>query len=154
MNLSETLVALGDACRKRFNTTDKLTLADMIRLVTPPPIVDGTVIFNTPITVAGQVSGTFLKTVDSVPNDVIIRFSLRNSDSTTGVPVTLTLNHGALKIDSVIAKHHDDESYNVDFVLKKGQSIKTKDWEVENTRGSWIGTISSVTLWNKVGGGN
>lgn len=34
--LNDKMTALADACRKRFKTTDKLSLDDMIKLVTPP----------------------------------------------------------------------------------------------------------------------
>lgn len=35
-NLSDTLKQLGDACRKRFGKTERLTLQDMVKLIMPP----------------------------------------------------------------------------------------------------------------------
>lgn len=36
MTLSQELIELADGFRKRFNKTDKLSIQDMIKLVTPP----------------------------------------------------------------------------------------------------------------------
>lgn len=41
MSLQTKMTSLASACRKRFGGTSKLSIDDMIKLVTPPPIVDG-----------------------------------------------------------------------------------------------------------------
>lgn len=42
--LASQLTALANNLRKKYNKTTSLTIADMVRLTTPPPIKDGTVL--------------------------------------------------------------------------------------------------------------
>ena len=46
MSFSSTMTELADACRKRFVVTSKLTLDDMIKLITPPAFPSGTEILG------------------------------------------------------------------------------------------------------------
>lgn len=51
MSFSSTMTELADACRKRFVVTSKLTIDDMIKLITPPAFPSGTEIL-------GKIRGT------------------------------------------------------------------------------------------------
>lgn len=46
MSFSSTMTELADACRKRFVVTSKLTIDDMIKLITPPAFLSGTEILG------------------------------------------------------------------------------------------------------------
>ena len=46
MSFSSAMTELADACRKRFVVTSKLTLDDMIKLITPPAFPSGTEILG------------------------------------------------------------------------------------------------------------
>lgn len=46
MSLSDKLISLADACRKRFGVTSKLTIDDMIKLIIPPAFLPGTEILG------------------------------------------------------------------------------------------------------------
>lgn len=46
MSFSSTMTELADACRKRFVVTSKLTIDDMIKLITPPAFRSGTEILG------------------------------------------------------------------------------------------------------------
>jgi hypothetical protein len=46
MSFSSTMTELADACRKRFAVTSKLSLDDMIKLITPPAFPPGTEILG------------------------------------------------------------------------------------------------------------
>lgn len=46
MSFSSTMTELADACRKRFGVTSKLSLDDMIKLITPPVFPSGTEILG------------------------------------------------------------------------------------------------------------
>ena len=46
MSFSSTMTELADACRKRFGVTSKLSLDDMIKLITPPAFPSGTEILG------------------------------------------------------------------------------------------------------------
>lgn len=45
-SLSDKITELADACRKRFGVTSKLSLDDMIKLITPPAFLSGTEILG------------------------------------------------------------------------------------------------------------
>ena len=46
MSFSSAMTELADACRKRFVVTSKLTIDDMIKLITPPAFLSGTEILG------------------------------------------------------------------------------------------------------------
>jgi hypothetical protein len=55
MSFSSTMTELADACRKRFVVTSKLTIDDMIKLITPPAFPSGTEILGeTNISIDGE----------------------------------------------------------------------------------------------------
>lgn len=68
MSFSSTMTELADACRKRFVVTSKLTIDDMIKLITPPAFLSGTEILgrtSVNITVSGQIDIPL--TLEAVP---------------------------------------------------------------------------------------
>lgn len=46
MSLQTEFISLADGFRKRFNVSSKLTIADMIKLVTPPAFKPVTLVYN------------------------------------------------------------------------------------------------------------
>lgn len=55
MSFSSAMTELADACRKRFAVTSKLTLDDMIKLITPPAFPSGTEILGeTKLSIYGE----------------------------------------------------------------------------------------------------
>lgn len=68
MSFSSTMTELADACRKRFGVTSKLSLDDMIKLVTPPAFPSGTEILGeTNISVEDDQSKDIPLTLEVVP---------------------------------------------------------------------------------------
>ena len=67
MSFSSTMTELADACRKRFGVTSKLSLDDMIKLITPPVFPSGTEILGrTRVNTLSHSSGMPL-TLEAVP---------------------------------------------------------------------------------------
>lgn len=67
--LSDKMTELADACRKRFVVTSKLTIDDMIKLITPPAFSSGTEILGRTeisVTTYGQ-SKDIPLTLETVP---------------------------------------------------------------------------------------
>ena len=84
MSFSSTMTELADACRKRFVVTSKLTIDDMIKLITPYAFPSGTEILGeTKLSIngAGRDVPLTLKAVPSAMNKPIkLSITLSNND--------------------------------------------------------------------------
>lgn len=78
VTLSQQLKLLADGFRKRYGKTETLTLADMTKLVTPPPFANGTVI---------------AKNIKAVQTDEV-DFNLLAIPPKMSVPITLMVKLG------------------------------------------------------------
>ena len=66
-SLSDKITELADACRKRFRVTSKLSLDDMIKLITPPAFPSGTEILGRTKVDVVQHSSDIPLTLEAVP---------------------------------------------------------------------------------------
>lgn len=67
MSLQDKMTSLAEACRKRFNVSSKLSLDDMIKLITPPAFPSGTEILGRTRVNTGSQSTDISLTLKAVP---------------------------------------------------------------------------------------
>lgn len=157
-SLSDKMTELADACRKRFAVSSKLTLDDMIKLITPPAFPSGTEIlgrtkisvesydqpkFNIPLTLEA------VPPVMSKPIKLLITFSSDGLLITSNAKLIFNKSDGT-KLVLTIPDISTDYSSGTHWVRTVSVTIPANTSIATNKAILTLGELSNVDTIEKI----